>query len=74
MIKSILIILALIAGILILATVAPPVEAAIARCDQPAMGRNEEVGYVLCCCDTFNGTCCGYTSFCSGFVPGCLCL
>ena len=28
---------------------------------------------VLCCCRTFNGTCCNYVYFCSGWVPGCNC-
>lgn len=28
---------------------------------------------VLCCCNTYNGSCCKYVSFCGGFVPGCMC-
>ena len=30
-------------------------------------------GSVLCCCQTFNGMCCAYVTFCGGFVPGCFC-
>lgn len=28
---------------------------------------------VLCCCNTYNGSCCKYVTFCGGFVPGCMC-
>jgi hypothetical protein len=28
---------------------------------------------VLCCCRTYQGQCCNYVSFCSGFIPGCVC-
>jgi len=30
-------------------------------------------GKVLCCCQTVNGQCCNYVSFCSGYIPGCFC-
>jgi len=30
---------------------------------------------LLCCCNTYGGgTCCANVSFCSGFVPGCVCV
>ena len=29
--------------------------------------------FVLCCCRTYNGSCCAEVSFCTGFVPGCMC-
>lgn len=28
---------------------------------------------VLCCCNTGNGQCCNYQTFCGGFVQGCMC-
>ena len=31
-------------------------------------------GYVTCCCTTYqNTTCCAETTFCGGYVPGCIC-
>jgi len=32
-----------------------------------------KVANVLCCCNTMNGMCCKYQSFCGGFVMGCIC-
>ncbi len=30
---------------------------------------------VLCCCPTIGGgMCCASLSFCSGFIPGCICV
>lgn len=28
---------------------------------------------VWCCCQTEYGQCCGWTTVCPGFVPGCYC-
>jgi hypothetical protein len=74
MLKEIAFIVFILVVMMAASAVAPPVEGAVPRCDQPAMGRNEEVGYVLCCCSTSTGQCCAYTSYCTGFVPGCLCI
>lgn len=30
-------------------------------------------GEVTCCCNTYNGICCKEMSFCSGYIPGCIC-
>lgn len=36
------------------------------------LARADEIN-VICCCNTYNGMCCGETGFCGGFVPGCYC-
>jgi hypothetical protein len=28
---------------------------------------------VLCCCNTWNGSCCRWMTACTGFIPGCFC-
>lgn len=34
---------------------------------------NTAYGEVFCCCETYSGQCCKWVTFCSGFIPGCLC-
>ena len=59
---AILILVLLSAGIFLIA----PKECAEAQpCPQ---------GYVLCCCDTWNGgTCCNCVVFCGNLIRGCFC-
>lgn len=69
--------LVLVAAILVLclAALAPALSAAqnsLPACAPPVF-LDSDAGYVLCCCNTFSGTCCAYVSFCAGYIPGCLC-
>lgn len=56
----------LLAVMIVLGTTASAVALALST---PYNGATE----VLCCCNTMNGQCCNWVSFCSGIVEGCVC-
>ena len=32
------------------------------------------IDYVICCCQTNSGECCGKAQKCGGYIPGCKCI
>jgi hypothetical protein len=48
--------------------------AARQSCADEIVYTESNFGQVECCCATITGgTCCGIVSFCSSFIPGCMC-